>query len=237
MTTAAEVAAIANGVEGWLSEQQGRALFAAAVNCSGRGAIVEIGSWKGRSTVWLGCGARSCGGKVYAVDPHRNSNEDPRAETFEAFIANMARAGLAGVIEPVVKASAEAAALIDGAVELLFIDGDHSPAGARQDAEIWLPRVMPGGTVMFHDVATSGYSGPRRVFQQCICRSPRFHRIRKVGSMAIAERTAARSRRESARARIFDVLLYLYDVEGAIKRTLRRVRRLRAHRTALSSVP
>ena len=237
MSTADEVAAIANGIEGWLSERQGRALFAAAANTRGRGAVVEIGSWKGRSTVWLGCGVRARGGKVYAIDPHRKSNEDPRAETFEAFMANMDRVGLADVIEPVVTTSAQAAGIITGEVELLFVDGDHTLAGARQDAEIWLPRLMVGATVMFHDVATSGYSGPRRVFQRRICRSPGFHRIRRVGSMAIAERTAARSRLETLRARSFDLRLYFYDVEGAIKRTLRRVRRLRAHRAVVSWVP
>jgi predicted O-methyltransferase YrrM len=56
-------------VEGWLSEAQGRALFEAAAATTGRGAIVEIGSWKGRSTTWLASGARLAGQRVYAVDP------------------------------------------------------------------------------------------------------------------------------------------------------------------------
>ena len=78
---------------------------------------------------------------------------------------------------------------------------------------------------MFHDVATSGYTGPRRVFQRRICWSGEFHRIRKVGSMGIAERTLVRSPAAAAHATVFGLLLYFYDFEGVVKRTLRRLRR------------
>ena len=225
MTTTDEVAVIASRIEGWLSHAQGRALFSAAESTSGRGAIVEIGSWKGRSTTWLGYGARARGLKVYAVDPHEGSREDPDARTFEAFISNIRRAGVVDAVQPLVMTSAAAVAVVEGPVELLFIDGDHSPAGAERDAELWLPRLMVGGTAMFHDVATSGYDGPRRVFQQKVCRSEAFHRLRRVGSMAIAERTTKRSRLQALRSLLFDLLLYRYDLEGAVKRGMRNLRR------------
>lgn len=234
-TSADHVAGLAVDIEGWLSEAQGRALHAAAAACSGRGAIVEIGSWKGRSTVWLAHGAGKAGQKVHAVDPHVGSREDPDERTLEAFLANLDRAGAASFVEPLVMTSADAVHRIPGPVELLFVDGDHSPAGARSDADLWLSRVIEGGTVMFHDVATSGYSGPRRVFQQRICRSRQFHRIRRVGSMAIAERTPSRSVLQSLLAGLFDVGLYFYDLEGAVKRTLRRVRRFRFHTASASA--
>jgi len=132
--------------------------------------------------------------------------------------------------------SAEAAATLEGPVELLFVDGDHSTEGATRDAGLWLPRVLSEGVVMFHDVATSGYSGPRRVFQQRICASAEFHRVRWVGSMGIAQRTPRRSRTAAAQARAFGLLLYFYDFEGALKRTLRRLRRaLGLHPSAVSS--
>jgi predicted O-methyltransferase YrrM len=70
----------AGDVEGWLSDRQGRALFDAAAKATGGGAIVEIGSWKGRSTTWLASGARLAGQRVYAIDPHRGSREDPAVE-------------------------------------------------------------------------------------------------------------------------------------------------------------
>ena len=225
MTPCDRAAVAAAGIEGWLSEAQGRALCAAAAASSGHGLVVEIGSWKGRSTVWLAYGARVRGLKVHAVDPHRHSSEDPRAETLDALLENLARAGVADIVEPLVMTSAEAAGVIAGEVELLFVDGNHSVAGARADANIWLPRVMSGGVVMFHDVATSGYAGPRRVFQRRICWSGAFHRIRRVGSMGIAQRTPKRSPAAAVYATLFGLFLYSYDLEGAVKRILRWLRR------------
>lgn len=225
MISADEVAGIASGIDGWLSEAQGRALFAAAAGCSGRGAIVEIGSWKGRSTTWLAHGARTRGLQVYAIDPHTGSREDPAARTYDAFIENVRQAGVLDSVHPLVMTSSEAAGSVRGPVELLFVDGDHTRAGAMRDAGVWLPRVMVGGTAMFHDAATSGYDGPRRVFQRMVCRSRAFHRVRRVGSMAIAERTERRSFAEGVRSLLFDLLLYRYDFEGVLKRRLRRLRR------------
>ena len=225
MISADEVAAIARGIDGWLSDAQGRALFAAAAECSGRGVIVEIGSWKGRSTTWLAHGAKRRGLTVHAVDPHIGSRENPAARTYEAFIENVRDAGVLDSIHALVMTSADASEQLQGAVELLFVDGDHSVAGAARDAQLWLPRVMIGGTAMFHDVATSGYSGPRRAFQRMVCRCPGFHRLRRVGSMAIAERTDTRSPAQAVRSLLFGLLLYRYDLEGILKRVLRGFRR------------
>ena len=210
----------ADDVEGWLSEAQGRALFDAAASATGAGAIVEIGSWKGRSTTWLASGARLAGQRVYAIDPHRGSREDPTADTLKEFRDNLARNGVADVVEPMVMTSEEAAASMTRPIELLFIDGDHSYDGVRRDAELWLPRVMEGGTVMFHDVATAAYSGPRRIVQRMVCGNPGFDRIARVGSMFVARRTACRSPLSALWSRTAAILLYLYDA----KRLLRRLR-------------
>jgi predicted O-methyltransferase YrrM len=209
--------------EGWLSEAQGEALFDAARHS--RGHVVEIGSWQGRSTIWLAAGARLAGRRVFAIDPHEGSREDPSARTFNSFARNLDAAGLSDVVTPLVMRSTEAVSNVDGPVGLLFIDGDHSIEGARLDSETWLPRVAPSGVVMFHDVATSGYSGPRRIFQRMVCWNPGFHRLRKVGSMGIAERTAGRRPLAAVRGRIFGTLLFWYDIQGAVKRVLRSVRR------------
>jgi predicted O-methyltransferase YrrM len=207
-------------VEGWLCDAQGRALFEAAAATTRRGAIVEIGSWKGRSTTWLASGARLAGGRVYAVDPHRPSREDPGAAPLDEFLGNLARNGLADVVEPLIMTSEEAGARIAGPVELLFIDGDQTDEAVRRDAEISLPRLMEGGTVMFHEAATAAYTGPRRVVRQMVCRSPRFDGIARVGSMVVARRTRRRSRRAALWGATAAILLYLYDG----KRLLRRMR-------------
>jgi MMP 1-O-methyltransferase len=207
-------------VEGWLSDRQGRALFDAAARATGGGVIVEIGSWKGRSTTWLASGARLAGQRVYAIDPHRGSREDPAVETLNEFLDNLARNGLADVVEPMVMTSEEAAARIAGPIELLFIDGDHSYEAVRRDAELWLPRLMDGGTVMFHDVATAAYTGPRRIARRMVCRNSGFHGIARVGSMLVARRTARRSPRAALWSLTAAILLYLYDA----KRVLHRLR-------------
>jgi predicted O-methyltransferase YrrM len=219
------VSAATADIEGWLSDSQGRALLAAAAATTGRGAIVEIGSWKGRSTVWLAEGARLAGQRVHAIDLHSGSREDPSANTLAEFLENIKRAGVADTIEPLVMSSADAAAIVRGPVELLFIDGDHSFAGVKRDAEIWLPRVMDGGVVMFHDVATAGYDGPRRIFRQMICWSDRFAGIRRVGSMTVAHRTTAqRGVIDAAWGTLAGMLLYIFDAKQ-LSRQLRKGRR------------
>jgi hypothetical protein len=125
------------------------------------------------------------------------------------------------VVEPMVMTSEEAAASIGRPIELLFIDGDHSYDGVRRDAELWLPRLMEGGIVMFHDVATAAYSGPRRIVRRMVCRNPGFDGVTRVGSMVVARRTAHRRPRAALWSRTAAILLYLYDV----KRLLRRLRR------------
>ena len=211
--------AVAADVEGWLSDAQGVALFNAAAAATGRGHIIEIGSWKGRSTVWLASGARVAGQRVIAVDPHTGSHEDPSARTFETFESNLRRAGVADAVTPMVMSSAEAARQLTGGVEILFIDGDHSDAGAAADVEIWLPRLIEGGTVLMHDVINVAYTGPLRAFRRAICWSGEFRSIRRVGSMGIATR-ARRGPVALAAGYRAGVLLGAVDA----KRMLRKVR-------------
>lgn len=221
---ARHAAEVASTIEGWLSDAQGRALMEAAAATKGRGVIVEIGSWKGRSSTWLAAGARLAGQRVFAVDPHRGSREAPDACTLGEFLDNLRRAGVADHVEPLVMTSAAAADHVRDPVELLFIDGDHSYDGARQDADLWLPRLVEGGVVMFHDVATAGYGGPRDVFRRRVCRAVGFDSIRRVGSMGVARRTARRGLRAAAWGFTFAWLLYLYDLQQIFRRVTKPIR-------------
>jgi predicted O-methyltransferase YrrM len=217
LQTCDDVRPLAASIEGWLSDAQGCALFRAAAATTGKGLIVEIGSWKGRSTAWLASGARLAGARVYAIDPHTGSREDPEAATLEAFRTNLAHAGLADVVDPLITTSAEAARALQGPIELLFIDGDHSYDAVRLDAELWLPKLVDGGIVMFHDVGTAGYTGPRRVFRESICWSSRFDRIERIGSMAMARRTTHRAFASAAWGWCAGILLYLYDAKRVVR--------------------
>jgi len=210
----------AASIDGWLSEAQGEALFDVAARARGLGHIVEIGSWKGRSTVWLASGARLAGQRIIAIDPHAGSHEDPAARTFDEFASNLRRAGVDDVVTPLVMSSRDAASRVDGGVEVLFIDGDHSEAGTRADLDTWLHRVVDGGTVLMHDVVNVAYTGPLRMFRRRICWSGEFRSIRRVGSMGIATRATTRSPGSVLAGGLAGVLLYAVD----LKRTLRKVR-------------
>lgn len=174
----APVAALPSGlepliadVEGWLNPAEVTALYELARGCTGRGAIVEIGSWKGRSTICLAAGARAggSGAKVYAVDPHSGSPEHHAAlgevATFDEFKANIERAGVADGVVPLVMQSTEAAEAFDEPVELVFIDGDHSYEAARADIDAWLPKVVEGGAIAVHD-AFVYQGGPREAIRR-----------------------------------------------------------------------
>ena len=214
----AHARAAAARAQGWLSDAQGEALFAAAA--TGGGQIVEIGSWMGRSTIWLACGARMAGQRVYAVDRHIGSREAPDVRTFEAFSENIRRAGVEDSVVPLVMSSAEAAARVEGGVHVLFIDGDHSDTGAMADADLWVPRLVDGGIILMHDVVTASYTGPRRAFRRRVCWSGQFADVHRVGSMGVATRRSRPALLEAAWCGIAGILLYIVD----LKRLLRKVR-------------
>src|SRR5215471_7219286 len=129
----AEIAAariFADTVDGWLSVSEGALLYNLAKGVSSACVIVEIGSWKGKSTIWLGKGSQNGNrAKVYAVDPHTGSPEITgvmgRIWTFDEFKRNITVAKLERVVEPLVMTSEEAARDFREPVELVFIDGAH----------------------------------------------------------------------------------------------------------------
>ncbi|MDO8793741.1 MAG: class I SAM-dependent methyltransferase [Vicinamibacterales bacterium] len=90
-------------IDGWLTDREGELLFRLADQCPPGAVIVEIGSWKGKSTVWLASGVRDPGlTMVFAIDPHEQSLEDPNARTLEDLKANLARAEVSGRVVPIV---------------------------------------------------------------------------------------------------------------------------------------
>lgn len=154
----AALAAIA-AVEGWLSNSQARRLWDAGRRVRAPGRIVEIGSFRGRSTIVLRRAAEE-GVEVVAVDPHGGGDRGPQeilpdatrgAEDYRAFHSNLERAGVEREVRHVRRASHDALAAIGGAVDLLYVDGVHRYGPARADIEEWGARVRPGGTMLVHD--------------------------------------------------------------------------------------
>lgn len=182
------------GVEGWLTDEEGEALYSLARACSGRGSIVEIGSFKGRSTICLAMGAKAGRNvRVFAVDTHWG----PRLEEFEE---NIRRAGVDDVVEPVAGLSQEVALDFDEPVELLFIDGAHDYDSVKLDFERWVPKLVEGGVVAMHD--TTWDEGPKRVAEDLLLRSPSFKDARfVVGSTTLGRKASRTTRGDRLRSR------------------------------------
>lgn len=175
-------------VEGMLTENEGAYLYRLAQANPGTGAIVEIGSYKGKSTVWLAFGSRKVGSdKVYAVDPHKPLPEEGFFEDTEAdFLRNIGEAGVEDRVVPMMIPSEEAARAWSGPIKLLWIDGDHRYEQARKDFVLWEPHLIEGGVVAMHD--TIRKKGAKRVLWECIFRSNRFERIAIVDNITSARK-------------------------------------------------
>jgi SAM-dependent methyltransferase len=151
------------GVEGWMTRSQGRVLYDAAHDCPPRGRIVEIGSFRGRSTIVLASAAPD-GATIVAIDPHAGNDRGPEeisgyvdaAESdHAAFLANLEAAGGSGRVTHLRMFSDAALAAIDGAVDVLYVDGAHRYGPARADIRDWGRRVAPGGPLLLHDSFSS----------------------------------------------------------------------------------
>jgi predicted O-methyltransferase YrrM len=190
----AKVKPLIADVPGWLTDEEGEALYELARSCTGKGVIVEIGSWKGKSTVCLGVGSQDGGGvPVYAIDPHADYR-------FGDFKTNVERARIAELVRPIASLSQSAADDFDEPIELLFVDGSHEYDLVLEDFEKWVPKVVDGGWVAFHD--TTWTAGPRKVVGHGVYRSRRFKDARfVVGSLTVARKVRENSVVDRARNR------------------------------------
>ena len=196
--------------KGFMPADEGDALFAAAV-AAGEAIpglpFVEVGSYCGRSTVWLGAAARACATVVFAVDHHRGSEEnqagwehhdpslvDPRTglmDTLPTFRDTIHRAGLDDGVVAVVGQSAVVAARWATPLAFLFIDGGHGDEPARMDYQGWTPHVVVGGTLAIHDVFPDPAEGGRPPYEMIYrpaIESGRFELQRATGSLRVLRR-------------------------------------------------
>ena len=147
------------------------------------GVIVEIGSWKGKSTVALARGAaRSHGEKIYAIDPHCVLPEEGYLEDTKAeFLANIRQAGIESRVVPLIMTSKDAARGWNKPIRLLWIDGDHRYEPTKLDFSLWEPHLVDGGILALHD--TIRKKGPKRVLWEYVFRSGRFQEIAIVDNI------------------------------------------------------
>ena len=198
----------AEAAPGFMPAAEGLALFDAAAAYAPRGPVLEIGSYCGKSAIYLAAAARAAGQVVVTVDHHRGSEEhqpgweyhdpglvDPatgRLDTLPSLRATLAAAGLEDHVVVVVGRSAAVARLWGTPLGLVFIDGGHTEAAAVTDYEAWVPWVVPGGALAIHDVFPDPADGgrpPYLIYQRALS-SGAFTEVRAQGSLRLLERTA-----------------------------------------------
>lgn len=145
-------------IEGWLTDREALGLYSVASSLGKKASIVEIGSWKGKSTYCLGMGLVN--GRIYAIDPFNAEGEPGSREIYEQtkgetplidqFRSTMQKHNLSEKIEVLQGYSNQFADRFTD-IDFLFIDGDHSIEGCRYDFLTFSPFVRRGGFIAFHD--------------------------------------------------------------------------------------
>lgn len=207
----AELRRRADEARGFLPPEEGLALHraACAVRAEVAGPLLEIGSYCGKSALYLGDAARRTGRVLFCVDHHRGSEEnqlgwewhepdlvDPavgRLDTLPHFRRTVHDAGLEDVVVAVVGESATVARWWTTPLALLFIDGGHGEDPAHHDYECWAPLVAPGGRLAIHDVFPDPEDGgrpPYEIYGRALA-SGAFVELEGCGSLRVLQRLDA----------------------------------------------
>jgi len=175
---------------GMLSNSEVECLFHLGQFNECQGVIVEIGSWKGKSTVTLALGAAKAHDEnIYAIDPHLVMQEEKYfTDTKAEFLANLQAAGVADRVVPMIMTSEAAAQGWQRPVRLLWIDGDHRYASANLDFLLWEPHLVEGGILAMHD--TIRKPGPKKVLWEQVFRSNRFQEIAIVDNITAVRKVS-----------------------------------------------
>ena len=199
---------IAQNVKGFMPEDEGLALNRHALSVSVAGPFLEVGSYCGKSAIYLGDAAKKLERLLFSIDHHRGSEEnqagwewhDPEIintennliDTLPEFRRNIHSASLEGTVVAVVGESSLVAKNFLSSLALLFIDGGHGSEPAHADYEGWLPKLRVGGIFLIHDVFENPDEGGRPPFEiyQRAMNSQVFEEIEKVGSLRVLKRIA-----------------------------------------------
>jgi predicted O-methyltransferase YrrM len=172
--------AAARAAIGFMPDDEGVALHEAACEAPPSGVFLEIGTYCGKSTIYLGAAARRRGTLLFTVDHHRGSEEnqpgqqyhDPRlvdseglVDTLPVFRRTIAAAGLENCVVAVVADSGAVAAAWRTPLSFLFIDGGHSQVAADTDLDGWSPHLVDGGVLAIHDVFPDPADGGRPPYE------------------------------------------------------------------------
>lgn len=181
-----DMLAAAERATGFMPLAEGLALHTAAHEALPLGPVLEVGTYCGKSTIFLAAAAREVGGMVVTVDHHRGSEEhqvgwefhDPtlvdesgRFDTLGRFRSTLAASGLEGYVVAVVGRSADVAGVWSSPLGMVFIDGGHTEQAAQTDFEAWAHRVVHGGLLVIHDVfpdPDDGGQAPYAIYRRAL---------------------------------------------------------------------
>ena len=202
----AELLAAARAAIGFMPDDEGLALHDAALVGAAVGPLLEIGTYCGKSAIYLGAAAREAGTVAFTVDHHRGSEENQagwehhdtslvdartgRMDTLPVFRRAIEDAGLEDVVVAVIGDSPTVARHWGTPLGLCFIDGGHAHDVALADYEAWSVHVAPGGVLVFHDVfedPAEGGQAPFLVWQAAVA-SGRFTPVSTTGSLRVLRR-------------------------------------------------
>ena len=198
----------AEAAPGFMPPDEGLALFEAGMTVPAGAPLLEIGSYCGKSAIYLGAAARSRGTVLYSIDHHGGSEEHQPGEeyhdaslvdeatgavdTLPEFRRTISAAGLDDIMVPIVARSEVVAAGWATPLSFLFVDGGHSQDAADVDYRCWVPHVRPGGLLAIHDVFEDPSEGgrPPYVIYRRAVESGAFSDVSRTGSLRVLERIA-----------------------------------------------
>ena len=174
-------------IKGFLEQEEGIALYEACKNSFQNGKCVEVGSYCGKSSCYIGFACKKVGSKLFSIDHHKGSEEQQFGEeyfdeeiydfsrkqvnTLPMFLANIKKFNLEDHIEPLIMTSIDASYHVPDDLDMIFIDGSHTFESAQNDYYHWKPKLRPGGILAIHDIYDTeeeGGQAPKEIFLQAL---------------------------------------------------------------------
>lgn len=197
---------IIDNVKGFLDAREGMGLYDIALKASKMGPCLEIGSYCGKSTVYIATACKKNNGILFSIDHHRGSEEqqpgeayfDPelfdresgRVDTFKAFRKTIELAEIEDIVVPIVCRSDVAARLWATPLSLVFIDGGHTYEAAYTDYNAWTGHIMSGGYLLIHDIfkdPEKGGQAPYHIYQLAVA-SGLFKKLPMIDTLGVLQR-------------------------------------------------
>lgn len=197
---------LVHSTKGFLDDDEGRCLYEMALQAGRLGPCLEIGSYCGKSTVFLGTACKKSDSILYSIDHHRGSEEqqpgeeyfdpelfDPQSgqiDTFRQFRKTIESAGIADTVVPIVCRSEVAARRWATALSLVFIDGGHALETVSTDYRFWARHLMAGGYLLVHDIfpdPAGGGQAPFEIYKLALA-SGLFQEVKMVKTLGVLQR-------------------------------------------------